>query len=265
MAVLDDVSPRLHGPRSAPEVAATAIRDLLYGLSRVAWRELPAEAPAGRGDPGGRILPPMRFSPFEVTVAVVVVGTSAVFVGSTLDRPTPPTFRVTEGRFSEAGETLVGPRRYTVDARDPEAWVHFDFSRGAVVPPTDDLAWDLAFNRSNVIANGGEGFAGSAGIVDLGAVSFDSVRQVPASGYVATTASRDSVNEALADWYDYSFTSHLLLPKPRVYAVRTADGRFAKVRFLGYYCEGVIAGCMTFEYVYQGAGGRTVAPDGHRP
>lgn len=205
----------------------------------------------------------MRFSPFEVTVAVVVVGASVVLVGSTLDRPTPPTFRITEAAPSEVGAELVGPRRYTVDAQDPEAWVHFDFSRGAVVPATDDLDWDLAFNRSNVIANGGEGLPGSGGVVDLGPVPFDSVRSVPASGYVPTTATRDSVNEALADWYDYSFTSHLLLPKPRVYAVRTADGRFAKVRFLGYYCEGVIAGCMTFEYVYQGAGGRTVVPATH--
>jgi hypothetical protein len=40
-----------------------------------------------------------------------------------------------------------------------------------------------------------------------------------------------------------------------VYAVRTADGRFAKLQVISYYCTGAIPGCLTFRYVYQGAGG----------
>ncbi len=41
-------------------------------------------------------------------------------------------------------------------------------------------------------------------------------------------------------------------------AVRTADGRFAKVQILGYYCSGPRAGCLTFRYVYQGDGSRVL-------
>jgi hypothetical protein len=44
-------------------------------------------------------------------------------------------------------------------------------------------------------------------------------------------------------------------PSPRVYALRTADGRYAKLEILSYYCPGAMPGCVTFRYVYQGAGG----------
>jgi hypothetical protein len=41
------------------------------------------------------------------------------------------------------------------------------------------------------------------------------------------------------------------------YAIRTADGKYAKMRLLSYYCDGGQAsGCFTLEYVYQGDGSR---------
>ena len=36
--------------------------------------------------------------------------------------------------------------------------------------------------------------------------------------------------------------------------VRTADGRYAKLEILGYYCPGAHPGCLTFRYVFQGDG-----------
>jgi hypothetical protein len=83
----------------------------------------------------------------------------------------------------------------------------------------------------------------------------DSVDTVPNTAYVVNQRERDSTNPALERWYDYSWTSHVLEPKPVVYAVRTADGRFAKLQILGYYCPGARPGCLTLRYVYQGDGG----------
>jgi hypothetical protein len=120
--------------------------------------------------------------------------------------------------------------------------------------------WDLSFRRHWVGANGGEGFAGAAGVADLGAVPFDSVPAAPPSGY--ETTADDTVSAAFEDWYDYSWTSHLLTPAGRVWAVRTADGRYAKVEILSYYCPGAVAGCMTFRYVYQGSGSRSFEGEG---
>jgi hypothetical protein len=45
-----------------------------------------------------------------------------------------------------------------------------------------------------------------------------------------------------------------------VWAVRTADGRYAKLEMVGYYCPGPQPGCPTFRYVYQGDGTTRVAP-----
>ncbi|MBW3661093.1 MAG: HmuY family protein, partial [Gemmatimonadetes bacterium] len=160
----------------------------------------------------------------------------------------------------DAGATLVGPIRVTVDASDPDRWVHFDFSRGSVVAAPAAREWDLAFRRFNVMVNGGPGFDGEGAAIDLGEVAFEAVKAAPDTGWVVGAAPRDSGHPALARWYDYGFTSHLLTPKPVVWAVRTADGRYVKMEILGYYCPGARAGCLTFRYVYQGDGSRTVRP-----
>jgi hypothetical protein len=115
-------------------------------------------------------------------------------------------------------------------------------------------SWDLAFRRYAIVAGPG------AGILDLGEIRFDDVRTVPASGYLANEGRADPRNPAIASWYAYGFLSHVLSPKPRVWAVRTADGRYAKLEMLGYYCPGSTPGCPTFRYVYQGDGSTSVAP-----
>lgn len=186
------------------------------------------------------------------TLGLVAIG----LVLASLRRPEPPTFVPTSPNPRPAGRAWVGPTIYTVEATSADVWRHFDFSRGSVVERPDPLDWDLAFRRFHIIANGGTGFAGQAGIRDLGGVPFDSIHTAPTAGYQLTAAQTDSVNPAIADWYDYGFTSHLLTPKSRVYAVRTADGRYAKLELISYYCAGARPGCLTFRYAYQGDGSR---------
>lgn len=200
-----------------------------------------------------------------ILIGTVLVLLAGILVGASLRRPPPPAFPPSPVQPDPVGDRLVGPQVHTVEATHPDRWVHFSFQLGSLVPDPAPGEWDLAFRRFQVIANGGDGFSGSAGILDLGAVPFDSVREVPETGYEPTAVRTDSVNAAIEDWYDYSFFSHLLTPKPRVYAVRTADGRFAKLELLGYYCPGATPGCMTFRYVYQGDGSRQVVPSESPP
>jgi hypothetical protein len=199
--------------------------------------------------------------PRAVLAIGVVAGMMLVMlVGMTLRRPDPPSFTPTPVQPRPAGDRLVGPELITVDATDARQWRFFSFARGSVVERPGPRDWDLAFRRFQVIANGGPGFAGDGGVLDLGEVAFDDVAIVPELGYVTTTARSDSVNAAISRWYRYSFTSHLLTPKGTVYAVRTADGRYAKLAFVGYYCPGAEPGCVTFRYSYQGAGGPALIP-----
>lgn len=192
-----------------------------------------------------------------VIITAIVLGLAVTYVAISISRPEPETFAPSSPEPRPAEGRLVGPTVYTIDARDPTRWQFFSFSLGTLLSNPRPYEWDLAFRRFQVIVNGGDGFSGLGGVIDLGEVPFDSVEVLPEDGYVGTEVSRsDSIAAPLGDWYSYSYFSHLLSPVPHAYAVRTGDGRYAKVRFLGYYCSGAQPGCVTFEYVYQGSGGR---------
>ena len=195
-----------------------------------------------------------------MVVVSIVVLVGIVFVATSLRQPTVAAYPPSSTTPRPAGDSLAGPLRYTIDASSSDHWRYFSFAQGGLVEPRDRVGWDLAFRRFHIIANGGEGFAGKGGIANLGIVPFESVTAAPAGGYVASTAGKDSANAATARWYRYSFTSHLLKPKGETWMVRTADGRYARMRIVSYYCPGPQPGCVTFEYVYQGDGSRDLAP-----
>jgi heme-binding HmuY-like protein len=194
---------------------------------------------------GGRppILVLVMGGAFALLVASLVIGSLA--------KPELPPFTLSAAHPTPVGDSLVGPATYTVDASATERWRYFDFARNAVV---EDGPWDIAFRRFHLIA------APGGGLIDLGAVAFDSVRELPASGYRANAIGPDTTNPGVGKWYDYSALTHLLTSRHHVYGVRTAGGRYAKVELLAYYCRGTGSACVTFRYAYQGAGTRRVAP-----
>lgn len=185
--------------------------------------------------------------------AMAVVAVAALLVALTLRQPDVPGYPPTAVTPSDIGRRLVGPVLYTIDATEAEAWRYFSFRLGSLV--TDESkGWDLAFRRYAIITSQG------GGALDLGERRFDEVRSVPADGYIATERAGEPRNPAIASWYRYGFFSHVLSPKPHVWALRTADGRYAKLEMVGYYCADARPGCPTFRYVYQGDGTTAVAP-----
>ena len=148
----------------------------------------------------------------------------------------------------------------TLDAREESRWVFFDFERGITVDGLDP-SWDLAARRFHLIVNGGEAFGGAGGAVSS-PLAWEEITEAPPSGYATTRGRLDGepTNPALARWYRYSFFAHTLEPRPEVYVVRTAEGGYAKLRLLSYYCPGATAGCLTFEYAHRGDGSRSLAP-----
>ena len=179
---------------------------------------------------------------FALLIASLVIGSFTT--------PEFPPYRPTVPRPAVVGDSLVGPLTYTLDASSTDRWRRFDFRRGATV---DSGAWDIAFRRFHLIT-GADG-----GIVDLGAVPFDSVRELPVTGYLPNTNASDTTNPGVGKWYAYSMLSHLLTSKHHVYGVRTGRGKYAKLELLAYYCQDVGTACVTFRYAYQGDGTRWVA------
>jgi hypothetical protein len=183
-----------------------------------------------------------------VLAGAFVLLIAAILIGA-LVKPEFPPYALTVARPAPVGDSLVGPATYTLDASDGDRWQHFDFARNAVVA---DGKWDIAFRRFRVLAGPG------AGIADLGLVHFDSVRALPDTGYRENLAGPDTANPGVGKWYDYSMLTHLLTSRGHVYALRTADGRYAKVALLAYYCRDVGTACLTFRYAYQGGRSRRV-------
>lgn len=172
-----------------------------------------------------------------------------------LRRPTPPVFPLTDPGPTQVGDTLVSGR-VTLDGRSADRWAFFDFSRNAPVRNPGSLEWDIGVRRTSWIVNGGDGFAGRGGALASDA-PFGDLNRAPDGDYTTTNiAVGDSVNRAFDRWYRYDYLSHLLWPKPTSFVVRTADGRYAKLRIESYYCAGPEPGCVTFRYTYQGNGSR---------
>jgi hypothetical protein len=174
---------------------------------------------------------------------------ASLLIGS-LARPEFPPFSLTPPRPMAVGDTLVGPATYTLDASATDRWRTFDFGRNAAV---DSGPWNIAFRRFHLIA------APGGGIVDIGVVPFDSVRELPAGGYLPNTDASDTTNPGVGKWYSYSVLSHLLTTKHHVYGIRTSGAKYAKLELLAYYCKDAGTACITFRYAYQGDGSRRVA------
>ena len=165
--------------------------------------------------------------------------------------PAQPIKRSTPSNLLETKLTVI-------NASSEDSWVYFDFSRGEVVNIHDktSLEWDLAFRRSKVISNGGAtNKFGKAGLIDLGSLNFDQVVDVPLDNYIPDMATRtETENPILLKWYRYNYLTHKLSAKPNTYAVRTANSKYVKVKFLDFYCTNKETGCIKMQYVYQNNG-----------
>ena len=147
-------------------------------------------------------------------------------------------------------------------------YTFFSLREGEVVLSYDDASradsasteWDLAFQGATIIANGGASGPGEGGLQVVADV-FENVTEAPTSGYVDAISS--------TDWYTYDPSTHLVAPTPgRTIVVRTADGRYAKLRILSYYQGAPAAPAFTdpsryytFEYVFQEDGSRDLTSE----
>jgi hypothetical protein len=154
----------------------------------------------------------------------------------------------------------------TINASSEKDFVYFDFSSGKPVRILDSssLEWDLAFRRGKVISNGGASSKlGKAGLIDLGVVDFDIVKEVPQNKYIEDVAAKtEAENPVLLKWYNYNYLTHKLTAKENIYALRTANGKYAKFQFLSFYCDNKEAGCIKIRYVYQDDGSNSFLKPG---
>ena len=198
--------------------------------------------------------------PWLIGAGTLFLLATLTLVLSSVRRDPPPGHPISVLEPTSEPTSVTEERLVTIDARDPDRWTRLDLSRATIVGGSDLRGWDIAARRFRLVVNGGHGFAGQAGARRLLGRSFESVSEAPANGYVGSlvTPGGDTVNAELDGWYRYGFFSHLLEPDDAVFAIRTADGRYAILEIVGYYCPGAEPGCLTLRYVYQGDGSRRV-------
>ena len=144
----------------------------------------------GHGEVTAIRLPPDRQLVVAGAIVLLLLIAAVVFVAGSLDRPRPPEYAPSPIAPEAIGARASGPRLTTVDATDEREWRYFDFSRGSTVERPGPLEWDLAFRRSRILVNGGDGFPGRGGVVDLGEIPFEDVAAAPTTGYRGTGAGR---------------------------------------------------------------------------
>ena len=152
---------------------------------------------------------------------------------------------------------------FTIDATNREAWAYFSFATGDVVEVEDaenSEAWDIGFQTTKVKLNGGISGPGMGSVVMLTETTFEAVTEAPADGYKVDTEDTFAIVTGSGNgWYIYTGPpTHWILPlEDRVFVIKAADGRFAKVQFVGYYKDNENkkdSGFVTFTYVHQPEG-----------
>lgn len=136
--------------------------------------------------------------------------------------------------FSPTGRP-IGANRYT----------YFSLREGKIIEGADTLTnkWDIAFKQFYIKLNGGTNATGggvaAAFIVNS---TFESYTQITEADteFKQDNGATFAINPSPGAWYTYSPTTFLALPMPgKVFVIRTADGRYAKMEITSFYRNGV--------------------------
>ena len=173
------------------------------------------------------------------------------------------------------GFTKVSLSRETEYGND---WIYFSFAEGKELTGIDEsnrgdnLKWDIAFNRYNFRTNSGLSGKGQGGVLDTGETDLNLIPAVPEGefevdemGEIIKSMSsmpppkmKTPLNKLLGKAIKMKMQMPpVYVPNNHVYIIRTADGKYAKIKVLGFYNEEEESGYVTFEYEYQPDGSLT--------
>jgi hypothetical protein len=165
----------------------------------------------------------------------------------------------------DAIPAVVTQKVSNLDATPTDAYTKFSFSENKIV--TDD-SWDVAFNKTTIIVNGGtkkadiEPTRTGSGAASIVSGTFADVTLFPA----ATTFVQDGTTAYAIPtgsgngWYSYNSTTHIISAiAGKVFVVKTHDGKYAKFEVLSYYKDAPaapdattdVSGFYTFNFAYQ--------------
>ena len=165
---------------------------------------------------------------------------------------------------------------FEVNATASTEWKYFSFEINDTVDvadPANSDDWDLAFQRYRIRTNGGKSGSGMGSAADsheAGQEGFDALKMVSDTltyypdddievaireGYATYT-----LNPSLYTWFgmEMGTMGTQIVPTDKIYIVKTATGKYAKVWIRSYYNAENESGYVTFQYKYQPDGSKNL-------
>lgn len=194
------------------------------------------------------------------SLALVLLGLAAALGAcSTTETPAPQPLRATIFRdlpadptvISGTGQPLPGTNRFTL----------FRLRDSTIVANADSAStnWDLGFRGTTIIVNGGTSGPGQGAALIQDGI-FDELKTAPTTGYAQDATPNYAIPAGSGrGWYVYNPQANLITPLAgKVFFLKTAEGRYAKLEILSYY-RGAPAQptatspgrYYTFRYIYQ--------------
>ncbi len=87
--------------------------------------------------------------------------------------------------------------------------------------------WDIAFNRTTILINGGSSGSGKATALLLKDTSFDKVTKRPEGAFKADSENEKAIPSGSGNgWYSYDMADHSINPIPgRILVIKTSSGK----------------------------------------
>lgn len=136
--------------------------------------------------------------------------------------------------FSSTGRP-IGANRFT----------YFSLRENKIITGADTLTnkWDIAFKQFFIKVNGGTSATGGGNAAAFVANStFENYTQITESdtAFKQDNAPVWAINPMPGGWYTYSTATFLAFPIPgKIFVIRTADGKYAKMEVTSFYRNGV--------------------------
>lgn len=145
-----------------------------------------------------------------------------------------------------------GVRSALVDATSQGSQVFVDLDNDVELKADEAFAtnaWDLAFQRYKISANGGPSSPqGVVKVAVLKGVAFEALTTAPETGWQQDGAD-PVINTAEGGWYTYDLGVHRLVTRPDLlYVIETSERHFLKLAMGSYYDPAGTPARLSFRY-----------------
>jgi hypothetical protein len=161
-------------------------------------------------------------------------------------------------------------RELPADSDDKGEFTYFRLSDSSIVTGRDIATprWDIAFRSTTIWINGGTNRPGRGGAQVLRNQDYNALVEAPSTGYQVDESSTTLAIPSGSGngWYTYNALAATITPIANtVIALRTGEGKYAKLQILSYYRGAPTTPTITstpryytFRYFYQPNGSRTL-------